>query len=693
MLMTYGSSIGKKFYEDGQVRPFRGNTVVADITTRNPAYTVMLKLREMVKAYDLDEHYILLPPDSYHMTVIDGLVSEVRDEAHWPAALAQDASMETADAYISAAIARAALPGPVCMRFDAIHISKNCIIVHLFPNDETQEQILRTFRDRAAAQIGLKLPKHDTYRFHISLGYTRIVPEGDAAERLAQMVDAMNTFLAEQSAFMTGVPYMAYFEDMHKFTPAVDPAMAERGFISPNDDGVMADTDSQSIQNAVDLALKIGLGRVVIPRYNKRTGNCQWDVDKAIILDSDLEIVLDNCYIRQADGSMDNVFRNFPADGQQRRTLAEEQHNIIIRGVGHAVIDGGVGNGLTQKTSCKDGRPHIFMNNVILLHNLRDFKLENFTVANQRHWGINLLFCEKGVISGLNLICRNDLRNQDGMDLRFGCNNILIKDMTGQAGDDFIALTAIQGERAINYYAVEGKCFDIHDIVIQNVVATSAECTLVALRSQDGVKIHDITIDNVHDVMTTQEAQGSSTNVLHLDMNRYLLPQSPYALVRIGHDDLAYVHKRICGPGDVYGIHVSNLHARCNSALMLNGDIEDSYFGNIYAGNDVDRIVLTTSCRLKHMAGVSMRNVVFENIFYDCRENPHSIAFDLIQTEKPHTFENVQIRRAFLGNCAKAVNMQHGGTLTLDGVYGEDLQNKITVAPGGTVVIDGETIQ
>ena len=331
--MTYGSSIGKKFYEDGQVRPFRGNTVVADITTRNPAYAVMLKLRKMVKAYDLDEHYILLPPDSYHMTVIDGLVSDVRDEAHWPAALAQDASMETADAYISSAIARAALPGPVCMRFDAIHVSKNCIIAHLLPNDETQEQILRTFRDRAAAQIGLKLPKHDTYRFHISLGYTRIVPEGDAAERLAQMVDAMNTFLAEQSAFMTGIPYMAYFEDMHKFTPAIDPAMAERGYISPNDDGVMADTDSQSIQNAVDLALKIGLGRVVIPRYNKRTGNCQWDVDKAIILDSELEIVLDNCYIRQADGSMDNVFRNFPADGQQRRTLAEEQHNIIIRGV------------------------------------------------------------------------------------------------------------------------------------------------------------------------------------------------------------------------------------------------------------------------------------------------------------------------------------------------------------------------
>lgn len=463
----------------------------------------------------------------------------------------------------------------------------------------------------------------------------------------------------------------------------------ERGYFTPNDPQIMAETDSASIQRAVDAALKTGLGRVVIPRYNKRTGKCQWDVDKAVILDSNIEIVLDNCYIRQMDGSMDNVFRNFPEAGMQRRTLAEEQYDIIIRGVGKAVLDGGIGNGLTQKTSLKDGRPHIYWNNVIFFHNLRDFKLENFTITNQRHWAINLTCCEKGVVSGLNLICDNNIRNQDGLDLRFGCNNIIIKDMTGQAGDDFIALTAIQGPTAIERYAVEGKSWDIHDVLIQNVVATSAECTLVALRSQDGVKIYNVTIDNVHDVMTSQAATGTSTNVLNLDANRYELAKSPYAIVRIGHDDHNYYHKKICGPGDVYGIHVSNIHARCNSALMLNGDIEDSYFGNIYAGNDVDRILLTTSCCLAHMAGVAMRNVVFENIFYDCRDNERSVAFDLIQTEKPHTLENVEIRSAYLGNCAKAVNMGHFGTLTMTNVHGVDLESKITACEGGSVILNG----
>ena len=70
-----------------------------------------------------------------------------------------------------------------------------------------------------------------------------------------------------------------------------------REYITPNDADVMAESDSKSIQNAVDEAKKTGINKVVIPRINKRTEKGRWDVDKAIIITSNLEIVLDNCYI------------------------------------------------------------------------------------------------------------------------------------------------------------------------------------------------------------------------------------------------------------------------------------------------------------------------------------------------------------------------------------------------------------
>ena len=122
----------------------------------------------------------------------------------------------------------------------------------------------------------------------------------------------------------------------------------------------------------------------------------------------------------------------------------------------------------------------------------------------------------------------------------------------------------------------------------------------------------------------------------------------------------------------------------CAEELLctLDGD----RLGNIYAGNGVDRIVLTTGCCLRHFAGVDLRNVIIENVFYDCRDNARSVAFDLIQSHRSHRFDNVYIRHAFLGNCATAVNMQHDGTLALEDVHGDAL--KFTV-DCGTVTLDG----
>ena len=217
--MIYGDTIGQKFYEDGQVRTYPGNTVVADITPECPAYSVMTQLREMLLEAGLNDHYIPLPPDSYHMTLICGLNDQVREDTHWPPQLPKTTPMTEADTYISDAMHRAGIPGPLRMRFDAVRAGKGCFIIHLLPADEEQEQILLRFRDRAAKEIGFKLPNHDGYRFHISLAYTRIIPEGESAQRLERLKEEMNRILADQPEFATGVPYMAYYKNMLAFSP------------------------------------------------------------------------------------------------------------------------------------------------------------------------------------------------------------------------------------------------------------------------------------------------------------------------------------------------------------------------------------------------------------------------------------------------------------------------------------------
>jgi hypothetical protein len=87
-----------------------------------------------------------------------------------------------------------------------------------------------------------------------------------------------------------------------------------------------------------------------------------------------------------------------------------------------------------------------------------------------------------------------------------------------------------------------------------------------------------------------------------------------------------------------------------------------------------------------------MRNVVFENIFYNCKENPDSTVFDLDINTRPHTLECVFARNIFAGNATCAVDMKHCGELVISGLYGENVREKIRVADGGSVILDGEKI-
>ena len=128
-------------------------------------------------------------------------------------------------------------------------------------------------------------------------------------------------------------------------------------YVTPNDKGIMGKSDSESIQNAVNYAVDSGLKKVVIPRINQRTGESIWNIEKSIILVSGIEIILDNCKLRQADGVFDNVFRSHLVNEDAREPSAQ-LCDVRIVGKGNAVIDGGVHNGITESGYHRNGGKH-----------------------------------------------------------------------------------------------------------------------------------------------------------------------------------------------------------------------------------------------------------------------------------------------------------------------------------------------
>ena len=357
-------------------------------------------------------------------------------------------------------------------------------------------------------------------------------------------------------------------------------------------------SDSAAIQTAISQAVAIGVNRVLIPKKKTRQGFTHWEIDKTILLPSNITILLDNCHLRLKDGVFENIFRSENLYRTDTYTAEQEQTNIRILGYGNAVLDGGNPNGLTEATSCKNGMPHVRHNNLILLHNVNGYVLEGFKLINQRWWAINQIFCRNGRLSHLSFFNGELQPNQDGINLRIGCNNILIEDISGRTGDDVIALSGFP-KGSDSLLAVEGKDMDIHDVTIRNVRASTRQ-TIVAMRNNDGAKMYRVTVENVADVPSEY---------------------TPWGVVKIGENN--YYRERPSVLGETREIYVRNIHSGGAGCVFLGASLQNSHIADIYASGGTMHAVSTflpemvfaeNNCAI--CGGIDMENVLIENVFY-----------------------------------------------------------------------------
>ena len=160
------------------------------------------------------------------------------------------------------------------------------------------------------------------------------------------------------------------------------------------------------LQKKIDRALADGSRQLVI------TGN--FEIEQTVLIPSDFTLILENCHLRMADDTFCNMFRNQKAGTEEGKTIEGADRNIVIEGRGKAILDGGNYNGLSESNSCKDGRPHISVNNLILFHNVEHFKVSGLFLCNQRWWAMNFLFCRFGHIHDIEFRADDRRRDKDG---------------------------------------------------------------------------------------------------------------------------------------------------------------------------------------------------------------------------------------------------------------------------------------
>jgi hypothetical protein len=413
----------------------------------------------------------------------------------------------------------------------------------------------------------------------------------------------------------------------------------DRQYISPNDREIIGTNDSKSIQNAVDTAKETGVNQVIIPHINARTKQSVWIIDETVLLPDDITVILDNCTLKMADGVMCNLFRNSNFYGENANLLSGEQKNIFIHGIGNAVLDGGTYNGLSERNSLKNGLPHISNNTMLFFHNIRNFEVTGLRIKNHRWWAMTYLFARDGKISDIDfradLTAKDDngsrlegkvakgyeellIKNTDGIDLRVGCNNITIENITGITGDDTIALTALIGKHFEKNMLVSKRDTDIHSVIIRNVKSNPHGCANVRLLNHDGNKLYNIIIETIID--TSDETSG----------------YQPGATIRIG--EKHYISERPVCHGETYGITVRNVLSRARTAVCMSATCMNSYFNNIQMFGDGETAIGTLN-------GGEFENLLFDGISFSpnrtCSE-PFGYVCDLLNsTGKNVVFQNI----------------------------------------------------
>ena len=461
-------------------------------------------------------------------------------------------------------------------------------------------------------------------------------------------------------------------ETLEIVLPRFPVPQADRPFVTPNMEGIMGQTDSESIQNAVDTAAKTGLGLVVIPRWNVRTQQAKWELGKVVRVPSDVTVVFLQAYLRLEDFCYCNMFANSNAYRTEGRSVAFEEHDLTFTGIGDAVLDGGIPNGLLEKTCFLYGLPDKRHNATMLFNNVRRLVIENLQLRQARWYNLYFIHCDTCRVSNIDLDNHTDHTNRDGVDIRSGCHNFLVENITGTTGDDTVALNNLGNDGNDGRY-VEGKDRDTKNMIIRNVKADAAQWFTVRLLCQDRNLEHDFTLDTIMDVSTAAQKRGVG------------------AAIMVGSNE--YHYKVRAQLGDLAHLTIRDVYCRSRKAVAFDGYSDDVSISNVHVyGEGYSAIAVgDRAC---------VRDVRVDGVFYRrshvrLRDNiPANQSEGIVISLPDMTTESLTVSNVYAESAKVGVLVSGKAHVTVDNFsidqtsYAEAL-----CAPGCELTVNGEAVE
>lgn len=215
--------VGRKFLSDGRVRPFAGNTIICHLPqqgARSEPFHALLDIYREAPRHAFMRKVTLLPTSSYHVTIFAGANDQERKPGLWPADLPLDLSMEACNKALAERLRMfhvGTSSGPR-FRIDEATAERTPLTVNLVPVDADEDARLRRLRDDLSKMLGIRAVDHDSYQFHVTLGYTIFELSPAEQATFQDVYKAWRAHLAKRlSVIELGPPEFCVQDDMFAF--------------------------------------------------------------------------------------------------------------------------------------------------------------------------------------------------------------------------------------------------------------------------------------------------------------------------------------------------------------------------------------------------------------------------------------------------------------------------------------------
>lgn len=208
---------GGKFFSDGAVQPWPGNTFICHIDPGSIAFSAIRRIQEEIKMSRFARFYTFLPPSSFHMTVFQGISPVTPPGRGWPDDLPTDLERDDVTREIIRRVQSAEVSPVHVVRVTDVFAGHSLTATGANADEEAS---LRAARVSLRQATGMRQADFDAYVFHISLAYLiDWVSESVARDIVAFSADLTTRLCPEIGDIALGPIEFCTFNDMHHFEP------------------------------------------------------------------------------------------------------------------------------------------------------------------------------------------------------------------------------------------------------------------------------------------------------------------------------------------------------------------------------------------------------------------------------------------------------------------------------------------